>query len=120
MAASVPAVASATGVSSYRNVKLYSHEDPDGKGKPAKLTGTLNLDAGQKSLLFVVRNTVQQTVPYRRITTMGFEMKDRVLRVEYKAEAGQPPYIDMELPSGKQEQVLRAIQDQTGIIVRLR
>ncbi len=114
---SVPALAG--GVSAYKNVRLVTPASSEKGGKASTVAGTLNLDPEHKNMLFVVKDNVRQTVPYRSISTLNYYMENHLLRVEFRGVAGEAQYLDMDLPSNRQHDVLRSIQDQTGIAVRL-
>ncbi len=106
-------------VSTYRNVKLLVPAAQSRSGKAAMIDGTLNLDPDSKNLLFVVKESVKKTIPYRNISVLEFYMANHLLRIEYKNGSGEPAYVDMELPGGTQPELLKQIQAQTGISIHL-
>jgi hypothetical protein len=111
--------ASAQNVSTYKNVKLFVTADQPQGGKPATIEGTLNLDPSSKNVLFVVKESVKRTIPYRSISSLEFYMARHVLRVIYHDGNGAEQYIDMILPGGQQADLLKQIQAQTRIAIRL-
>jgi hypothetical protein len=119
-----PTVSAQSTVSTYKKVKLctVAAADPSKKGKNDKndkIEGTLNLDPDSKNLLFVVNEKVQKTIPYGNISALEFYMANHLLRVQYKNGNGEAQYIDMDLPGEHQPELLKQIQTQTGIAIRL-
>ena len=88
-------------------------------GKSDKVEGTLNLDADSKNVLFVVNERVKKTIPYRNISALEFYMANHILRIVYKNGSGNEQYVDMDLPGSEQPDLLKQIQAQTGIAIRL-
>jgi hypothetical protein len=115
-----PSASAQSTVSTYKKVKLCATTtDQAKKGKADKIEGTLNLDPDSKNLLFVVNEKVQKTIPYRNISALEFYMANHLLRVQYKNGNGESQYIDMDLPGEHQPDLLKQIQAQTGIAIRL-
>jgi hypothetical protein len=106
-------------VSTYKNVKLCVTADQTKSRKPGKLDGTLNLDPDSKNVLFVVNESVKKTIPYGKISSMEFYMGVHLLRIQYRDGSGAATYVDMDLPDGVQPDLLKEIQTETGIAVRL-
>jgi hypothetical protein len=106
-------------VSTYKNVKLCVTADQTKSRKPGKLDGTLNLDPDSKNVLFVVNESVKKTIPYGKISSMEFYMGVHLLRIQYRDGSGAATYVDMDLPGGVQPDLLKEIQTETGIAVRL-
>jgi hypothetical protein len=106
-------------VSTYKNVKLCQTSDETKTGKPGKLDGTLNLDPDSKNVLFVVNESVKKTIPYGKISSLEFYMADHLLRIQYHDGNGASTYVDMNLPTGTQPDLLKAIQAETGIAIHL-
>lgn len=111
--------ASAQNVSTYKKVKLFVTADQPQSGKPSTIEGTLNLDPGSKNVLFVVKESVKKTIPYRSISSLEFYMARHVLRILYHDGNGAEQYIDMVLPGETQADLLKQIQAQTRIAIRL-
>jgi hypothetical protein len=116
LALAMLAPANAHAVSTYKNVKVCEHAADK---KAPEAAGTLNLDPEQRNLLFVVRDSVRQTIPYQAIFSLEFYMQNHLLRVLYRGHDGQERYLDLDLPRDRQHDVLKSIQDQTGLAVRL-
>jgi hypothetical protein len=106
-------------VSTYKNVKLCVTADETKSRKPGKLDGTLNLDPDSKNVLFVVNESVKKTIPYGKISSMEFYMGVHLLRIQYRDGSGAATYVDMDLPDGVQPDLLKEIQTETGIAIRL-
>jgi hypothetical protein len=106
-------------VSTYKKVKLCVAADKTKTGKAEKVEGTLNLDADSKNVLFVVNESVKKTIPYRNISSLEFYMANHILRILYKNGNGEEQYVDMDLPGERQPDLLKQIQAQTGIAIRL-
>ena len=108
-----------TTVITYKKIKLCLAADKSKQGKPEKLEGTLNLDPDSKNVLFVVNQKVNKTIPYRNISSLEFYMANHMLRILYRNGSGEETYVDMDLPSGEQPDLLKQLQAQTGIAIRL-
>ena len=108
-----------TSVTTYKKVKLCVSTDKSKQGKAAKVEGTLNLDPDSKNVLFVVNEKVKKTIPYRNISSLEFYMANHMLRIAYRSGNGEEQYVDMDLPTGKQPDLLKQLQAQTGIAIRL-
>jgi hypothetical protein len=108
-----------TTVSTYKRIKLCQAADKSKQGKAEKLEGTLNLDSDSKNVLFVVNERVNKTIPYRNISSLEFYMANHMLRILYRNGSGEETYVDMDLPSGEQPDLLKQLQAQTGIFIRL-
>lgn len=106
-------------VTTYKNVKLCVAANQAKAGKPEKIEGTLNLDPDSKNVLFVVNESVKKTIPYGNISSLEFYMANHILRIKYRNGAGEEQYADMDLPVSEQPDLLKKIQAQTGIAVRL-
>jgi hypothetical protein len=106
-------------VSTYKKVKLCVAAEQSKSGKSAKVEGTLNLDPDSKNVLFVVNERVKKTIPYRNISALQFFMANHLLRILYRSGSGEEQYIDMDLPGERQPDLLKQIQAQTGIAIRL-
>ncbi len=115
LALAIPASAQSN-VITYKKIKLCS---ADKSGKPAKVEGTLNLDPDSKNVLFVVNEKVKKTIPYHNIASLEFYMANHMLRILYRNGNGQEQSIDMDLPGSEQPDLLKQIQAQTGIAIRL-
>lgn len=118
LALAIPATAQNT-VTTYKKVKLCATADKAKAGKSDKIEGTLNLDADSKNVLFVVNESVKKTIPYGNISALEFYMANHILRIIYKNGSGDEQYVDMDLPGAEQPDLLKKIQAQTGIAVRL-
>jgi hypothetical protein len=112
-------VSAQSNVSTYKKVKLCVAADKTKTGKTEKVEGTLNLDADSKNVLFVVNESVKKTIPYRNISSLEFYMTNHILRILYKNGNGEDQYVDMDLPGEHQPDLLKQIQAQTGIAIRL-
>ena len=108
-----------TTVTTYKKVKLCVSADKSKQGKSSKLEGTLNLDPDSKNVLFVVNEKVNKTIPYRNISSLEFYMANHMLRILYRNGTGEESYVDMDLPTGEQPDLLKQLQAQTGIAIRL-
>jgi hypothetical protein len=108
-----------TTVSTYKKVKLCTSADKSKQGKAEKIEGTLNLDPDSKNVLFVVNEKVNKTIPYRNISSLEFYMANHMLRILYRNGSGEEAYLDMDLPTGEQPDLLKQLQAQTGIAIRL-
>ena len=108
-----------TTVTTYKKVKLCVSAEKSNQGKAGKLEGTLNLDPDSKNVLFVVNEKVNKTIPYRNISSLEFYMANHLLRILYRNGGGEETYIDMDLPTGEQPDLLKQLQAQTGIAIRL-
>jgi len=106
-------------VSTYKKVKLCVSADQSKSGKAAKVEGTLNLDPDSKNVLFIVNERVKKTIPYRNISSLEFYMANHLLRILYRNGSGAEQYIDMDLPGERQPDLLKQLQAQTGIAIRL-
>jgi hypothetical protein len=106
-------------VSTYKKVKLCVSAEQSKSGKAAKVEGTLNLDPDSKNVLFVVNESVKKTIPYRNISSLEFYMANHLLRILYRNGSGAEQYIDMDLPGAHQPDLLKQLQAQTGIAIRL-
>jgi len=106
-------------VTTYKKVKMCVSADKSKSGKAAKVEGTLNLDPDSKNVLFVVNQSVKKTIPYRNISSLEFYMANHMLRILYKNGGGEDQYVDMDLPGAEQPDLLKQIQAQTGIAIRL-
>ncbi|GGG98669.1 hypothetical protein GCM10011586_12630 [Silvibacterium dinghuense] len=113
------AEAPAGAVATYPRVKLTIPAEQAKSGKVEQLEGTLNLDADSKNVLFVVKEAVQRTIPYGQISGLQFYMANHLLRILYRDGAGRERYVDMELPQSSQADLLKQLQAETGIPVRL-
>jgi hypothetical protein len=118
LALAIPATAQNT-VTTYKKVKLCAAADKAKAGKSDEVEGTLNLDADSKNVLFVVNESVKKTIPYGNISALEFYMANRILRIIYKNGNGSEQYVDMDLPGAEQPDLLKQIQAQTGIAIRL-
>jgi len=112
----IPASAQSN-VITYKKIKLCSAADKSGKS--AKVEGTLNLDPDSKNVLFVVNERVNKTIPYQRIASLEFYMANHMLRILYRNGNGQEQSVDMDLPGSEQPDLLKQLQAQTGIAIRL-
>jgi hypothetical protein len=112
-------VSAQTTVITYKKIKLCQGADKSKQGKSEKLEGTLNLDPDSKNVLFVVNEKVKKTIPYRNISSLEFYMSNHMLRILYRNGSGEEQYVDMDLPSGEQPDLLKQLQVQTGIAIRL-
>jgi len=108
-----------TTVTSYKKVRLCLAGDKSKQGKSEKIEGTLNLDPDSKNVLFVVNEKVNKTIPYHNISSLEFYMANHLLRILYHNGAGEETYVDMDLPTGEQPDLLKQLQAQTGIAIRL-
>ncbi|HTD55951.1 MAG TPA: hypothetical protein VK670_11255 [Silvibacterium sp.] len=108
-----------TTVSTYKRVRLCTSADKSKQGKAGKIEGTLNLDPDSKNVLFVVNEKVDKTIPYRNISSLEFYMANHMLRILYRNGSGEETYVDMDLPTGEQPNLLKQLQAQTGIAIRL-
>ena len=108
-----------TTVTTYKRVKLCLAANTSKQGKAGKVEGTLNLDPDSKNVLFVVNERVKKTIPYRNIFSLEFYMTNHMLRILYRNGIGEETYVDMDLPSGEQPDLLKQLQAQTGIAIRL-
>jgi hypothetical protein len=108
-----------TTVSTYKKVRLCISADKSKQGKSEKIEGTLNLDPDSKNVLFVVNEKVNKTIPYRNISSLEFYMANHTLRILYRNGRGEDQYVDMNLPTGEQPDLLKQLQAQTGIAIRL-
>ena len=106
-------------VTTYKKVKLCVAASQERAGKSEKIEGTLNLDADSKNVLFVVNEKVKKTIPYRNISSLEFYMANHILRIMYRNGSGEEQYVDMDLPGAEQPDLLKQIQAQTGIAIRL-
>jgi hypothetical protein len=106
-------------VSTYKKVKLCTASDSSKAGKPATVEGTLNLDPDSKNVLFVVNESVKKTIPYQKISSLQFYMANHMLRILYRDGSGTEQYLDMDLPGNLEPALLKQIQSQTGIAIRL-
>jgi len=106
-------------VTTYKKVKMCVAGDQSKSGKSPKVAGTLNLDPESKNVLFVVNESVKKAIPYRNISSLEFYMANHMLRILYKNGSGEDEYVDMDLPSAQQPDLLKQIQAQTGIAIRL-
>jgi hypothetical protein len=106
-------------VSTFKKVKLCVSADQSKTGKAAEIEGTLNLDPDSKNVLFVVNESVRKTIPYQNISSLQFYMSNHLLRILYRNGSGAEQYIDMDLPGERQPDLLKQIQAQTGIAIRL-
>jgi len=114
----IPASAQSN-VITYKKIKLCVAADKSKSGKPAKVEGTLNLDPDSKNVLFVVNEKVKKTIPYHNIASLEFYMANHMLRILYRNGNGQEQSVDMDLPGSEQPDLLKQLQAQTGIAVRL-
>ena len=112
----IPASAQSN-VITYKKIKLCSATDKSGKA--AKVEGTLNLDPDSKNVLFVVNEKVNKTIPYKNIASLEFYMANHMLRILYRNGNGQDQSVDMDLPGSEQPDLLKQLQAQTEIAVRL-
>jgi hypothetical protein len=119
LALAVSASAQNTTVSTYKKVKLCVAADQSKQGKAGKIEGTLNLDPDSKNVLFVVNEKVNKTIPYGNISSLEFYMANHLLRILYRNGSGEEHYVDMDLPTGEQPNLLKQLQAQTGIAIRL-
>jgi hypothetical protein len=108
-----------TTVSTYKKVRLCISAEKSKQGKAGKIEGTLNLDPDSKNVLFVVNEKVDKTIPYRNISSLEFYMANNMLRILYRNGSGEETYVDMDLPTGEQPNLLKQLQAQTGIAIRL-
>ena len=108
-----------TTVTTYKKVRLCTSTDKSQQGKAGKIEGTLNLDPDSKNVLFVVNEKVDKTIPYSNISSLEFYMANHMLRILYRNGSGQETYVDMDLPTGEQPELLKQLQAQTGIAIRL-
>jgi hypothetical protein len=108
-----------TAVTTYKKVKLCLAADKSKQGKAEKIEGTLNLDPDSKNVLFVVNEKVNKTIPYHNISSLEFYMANHMLRILYHNGMGEETYVDMDLPTGEQPDLLKQLQAQTGIAIRL-
>jgi hypothetical protein len=106
-------------VTTYKKVKLCVTANQTKSGKSEKVEGTLNLDPDSKNVLFVVNESVKKTIPYGTISSLEFYMANHVLRIMYRNGNGEEQYADMDLPVSEQPDLLKKIQAQTGVAVRL-
>jgi hypothetical protein len=106
-------------VSTYSKVKLLVTESQPKAAKVAFIEGTLNLDPESRNVLFVVKESVRKTIPYQNISSLQFFMANHLLRILYRNSSGVEEYIDMDLPGERQPDLLKQIQAQTGIAIRL-
>jgi hypothetical protein len=106
-------------VSTYKKVKLVVAAEQSKTGKAALVEGTLNLDPDSRNVLFVVDESVRKTIPYQNISSLQFFMANHLLRILYRNGSGVEQYIDMDLPGERQPDLLKQIQAQTGIAIRL-
>ncbi|MFT4113708.1 hypothetical protein [Silvibacterium sp.] len=106
-------------VTAYPKVKVTVPADQVKSGKAEQREGTLNLDADSKNVLFVVKEAVQRTVPYGQISGLQFFMANHLLRIIYRDGSGRQNYVDFELPQSSQADLLKQLQAETGIAVRL-
>jgi|SRR5271157_3206369 len=118
LALAIPASAQSK-VTTYKKVKLCVAADKSKSRKAAKVEGTLNLDPDSKNVLFVVNEKVKTTIPYGNISSLEFYMANHMLRILYKNGSGEDQCVDMDLPGGEQPDLLKQIQAQTGIAIRL-
>ena len=118
LALALPASAQSK-VTTYKKVKMCISGDPSKSGKAERVEGTLNLDPDSKNVLFVVKESVTKTIPYQNISSLEFYMANHLLRIQYKNGSGQDQYVDMDLPGSEQPDLLKQIQAQTGIAIRL-
>jgi len=117
-ALAIPASAQSK-VTTYKKVKMCVAADQSKSGKAAKVEGTLNLDPDSKNVLFVVKESVKKTIPYGNISSLEFYMANHMLRILYRNGSGEAQYLDMDLPGSEQPGLLKQLQAQTGIAVRL-
>jgi len=106
-------------VTTYKKVKMCVSADKSKSGKAAKVEGTLNLDPDSKNVLFVVNDSVKKTIPYGSISSLEFYMANHMLRILYSNGSGKDQYVDMDLPGVEQPGLLKQIQAQTGVAIRL-
>jgi hypothetical protein len=66
-----------------------------------------------------VNESVRKTIPYQSISSLQFFMADHLLRIIYRNGRGEEQYVDMDLPGERQPDLLKQIQAQTGIAIRL-
>jgi hypothetical protein len=117
-ALALPVSAQST-VTTYKKIKLCVAADKSKSGKASTVEGTLNLDPDSKNVLFVVNQSVKKTIPYRNISGLEFYMANHMLRILYKNGGGEEQFVDMDLPGSEQPDLLKQIQAQTGIAIRL-
>ncbi len=108
-----------TTVSTYKKIRLCISADKSKQGKTGKIEGTLNLDPDSKNVLFVVNEKINKTIPYRNISSLEFYMAHHMLRILYRNGSGEEQCVDMDLPTGEQPDLLKQLQAQTGIAIRL-
>lgn len=106
-------------VSAYNNVKLFEQHVSGGKEKTNLVSGTLNFDPNHKNVIFVVKENVRRTVPYQSIFEIDYYMSKHILRIQYKNSTAQPDYVDFDLPDDHRAELIKQLQAQTGIAVRL-
>ena len=106
-------------VAAYNNVKLFEQSVSGGKEKTKLVSGTLNFDPNHKNVIFVVKESVRRTVPYQSIFALDYYMSKHILRIQYKNSTGKPDYVDFDLPGDHRAELLKQLQAQTGIAVRL-
>lgn len=106
-------------VTAYPKVKLTIPAEQTKSGKVEQREGTLNLDADSKNVLFVVKESVQRTIPYGQISGLQFYMANHLLRILYRDGSGRERYTDLELPGSSQAELLKRLQAETGVAVRL-
>jgi hypothetical protein len=106
-------------VTTYKKIKMCVAANQSQSGKASTVQGALNLDPDSKNVLFVVNESVQRTIPYKSISSLEFYMANHTLRILYRNGTGQDQYVDMTLPGSEQPDLLKQIQAQTGIAVRL-
>jgi hypothetical protein len=66
-----------------------------------------------------VNERVNKTIPYQRIASLEFSMANHMLRILYRNGNGQEQSVDMDLPGSEQPDLLKQLQAQTGIAIRL-
>jgi hypothetical protein len=101
-------------VLAFEHVKLYSRSSPN--SKPSKREGVLNLDRTAKSVIFVAEDRVLLTIPYDWIKSISYDRKnDHLVTIQYKDNRDQGQFAQLELNGDNRDQILAAIEAETGI-----